>query len=376
MKKKLIILMLLPFIVSFISCNETTEVVYEYGEEEMIKYIWDSNIVYNESVVLIEKDGQISGNLLFNPIEIISVRDYTLEKEYLSEEFEINGNIIKATSESTMPFFTENQSIGVELKEGYALSASEAKIPGETILFTEGVGIVMHIVNVTYTYNGEWDGPVQNYQGQYLTNVLDKLENSQPVNMVVFGDSIATGCNASSKLGIAPFQKDFSSLVVDRLNEEYNADIQLINTSLGGSLSSWGAGTVETNVNQYNPDLVIIGFGMNDGSWKIPATEYKNNIETIIQSIQAHDDTTDILVIATILANPDSIQNQIQYQYLQVLNELQTEYNVGVVDMTSFSTYLLQTKNSLDLYANNINHPNDFLTRMYAMNLLKSIIEE
>ena len=43
------------------------------------------------------------------------------------------------------------------------------------------------------------------------------------------------------------------------------------------------------------------------------------------------------------------------------------------VDMTAFSEALYDRKDGLDLLANNINHPNDFLVRCYAMNILDAI---
>ena len=49
-----------------------------------MKYLWDTNIVYNESVYPLEnEDGTISPiPLMYEPVCILSVRDSSLETEY------------------------------------------------------------------------------------------------------------------------------------------------------------------------------------------------------------------------------------------------------------------------------------------------------
>ena len=44
--------------------------------------------------------------------------------------------------------------------------------------------------------------------------------------------------------------------------------------------------------------------------------------------------------------------------------------------MGGMHKFFLQNKKPADMLANNINHPNDFLIRMYAMNLLATLIQE
>ena len=45
-------------------------------------------------------------------------------------------------------------------------------------------------------------------------------------------------------------------------------------------------------------------------------------------------------------------------------------------DLGGMQKFFLQNKKPADMLANNINHPNDFLIRMYAMNLLATLIQE
>ena len=65
-----------------------------------------------------------------------------------------------------------------------------------------------------------------------------------------------------------------------------------------------------------------------------------------------------------------------QYNYVVVLNEIAVEReNVAVADVATLSFRLLQLKKFRDMSANNINHPNDFLHRVYAQTIVKTIAD-
>jgi hypothetical protein len=51
--------------------------------------------------------------------------------------------------------------------------------------------------------------------------------------------------------------------------------------------------------------------------------------------------------------------------YLPALKSLESE-QVAVADVWSMSEYILQTKRYSDISGNHINHPNDFMVRIYA----------
>ena len=65
-----------------------------------------------------------------------------------------------------------------------------------------------------------------------------------------------------------------------------------------------------------------------------------------------------------------------QYNYVAVLNEIASERgNVAVADVGTLSFRLLQLKKFRDMSANNINHPNDFMHRVYAQTIVKTIAD-
>ena len=380
MRKYLLLILLLLVGLTIVSCKENNDKEDEkntYEKDYLVKNVYDGKTITNETVVLIDNGTNISGNLLYEPTKILSVKSYDLKKTYDTNEYEINGRTIIATKNSTMPYLTSEQLRGKNMPEDYGFS-TYASLDGGEIIFTEGIGIICHQVSVTYEHNGSWNGFTQSYQGELLPKTMQKLKEKQNLTIVFNGDSIMTGCNSSGVLGIQPYLDDFPTLVCDKLQHFYGVTIDKFNTAVGGMLSDFGRVNIEANVNAYNPDLVVIGFGMNDGSWNIPASIYKDNIKFMIQAIQKHNPNAEILLISTILANPASIQNtSITPTYLNELKDLVDTYNgVALVDMTSFSQCLYELKNSVDVLANNINHPSDFLVRCYADNILRALIEE
>ena len=383
MKKNLKIGLLLFTLPLCFSCNNnfnsssTTDdnLTYNYGEKEMYQKIWDSDVIYNESIVLIEdENGVISGTFLYEPTNIIAVKDATLTKNYNEDEYRIEGNKIYPTENSTMPFLTQKNIKCEEVPELIGSTYDDGK--GGKILFTEGPGIFMYQISATYTHNHQWHGTIPLKQGSKLTNLQNKLQNKENIRLVVNGDSIFTGANASSKFGMEPYQDTFPDGFAKEIERVYGSKVEVINTAVGGQVSSWGKQNVEANIIQYNPDLVLIGFGMNDGSWNVPASDYVDNIDFMVRAIQTNCPNADIIVAATIVANPDSAQYKSQPSYLQPLLDMASTYNgVTILDMTTFSLDLLKIKNSFELYANNINHPCDFMVRQYVANLM-NLIEE
>lgn len=368
--KHLILFISLLF-TSFILSACQKNLGYQYGEKQMLVNVWKDKIIYNETVVLEDNGSEITGKLLFAPTEIISVRDYTLDKEYDPSEYEVRGNTIIRTDVSTMPYLTSEQLAGQNLPEEYAFSTYQAKAPGTQIIFTEGIGIVMHQIAVTYKHASTWAGITPAHQADALARFTKKINAGEAVNVVLYGDSISTGANASGVLGIKPYLDDFGTLFTNYIQDKYDSEVSLINTAKGGMLASWGKDNVDTLVNDYNPDLVIIGFGMNDGSLGVSPLTYREHIEFMIRSIQSRHPDADIILIQTIYANPLSIQNQGQKNYLVELEALKDQYGVALLDMGSITEELYKTKKGVDILSNNINHPSDFLVRIYAAGLIQ-----
>jgi len=364
------------------SCGGGSEPVkYVYTENEMYEKIWETNVVHNESIVLKEdKNGDIYGTLMFTPKQVICVRDHTLSKVFSSEtDYYVKDDKIYMKQGSTMPYLTQ-KNLSTEVvpeifKNGEASDGTyDGKEPGTKILFTEGIGIIFNQVMVSYTHDDAWVGTKPSKKGSKLPKLRTKLSNKEDLNMLTLGDSIFVGCNASGLKGLEPFQDTFPNGFASELQRNFGITVNHTNLSKGGELSNYGAdnaGAIAT----YSPDILVVGFGMNDGSWNVSPQTYLTNIKTIIETTQKDSPKTSIIICATILPSEVSPQSNGNHKdYLSGLLALENDYDdLVVMDMTTFSSDLFKKKYSMDLFANNINHPADWLSRLYVANLMNII---
>ncbi len=346
---------------------------------------WKGNIVFNESYYpLCNADGSISpASLLYDIKRVVSVRSGSLGTEYkygvdwtvtADGKFQViaSGSIPKI-SYSTMYNPPSNQ--------------SHPRKGGGSIFAAEGATIHNSQLSITYTHDDAWDGFVPDSKVDLLPNTYSKLQNKQHITAVFFGDSITYGCNASGLnrpdteqhvvINVSPYMPIWSEMVVAGLKAKYGYnDITHVNTAKGGTLSTWGVQEAQSKVAAYSPDLVFIGFGMNDGAGSSPTTpaQFKANIQSIINTARAANPNAEFVLISSIVANPETTYDGIQEQYLPVLQELEDE-NTGVAlaDVMSSHKAMLEIKKYSDMTANNVNHPNDFFIRQYAQTMLTTL---
>lgn len=334
--------------------------------DHFLQPFWKSDTIYSEAVQPI-KDGDknAEARLLFNARRIISVKDTYLQKEYKKgRDWKYKDGKIVLPAKSTIPYFSRNELIFDQKKEGTSL---RAKQQGRFVLFSEGGLLQSRQLSVTYIKEktSNWQGPRPAYAQALLPATIAKLNAGKPVKIVFYGNSIETGANSSITLNQAPFLPTWPEMIVYNLRNHYGNAIPFKNVSKGGMAAKWGLENTHTLVNAENPDLVIIGFGMNDGTGKVAAEIFIEQIKGIIRTVRQANPSCEFIVIATMLANPEAIHSQIQKEYLTPVTEL-TGKGIAIADMTSIHGELLRHKAYQDMTGNNINHPNDYLARWYA----------
>lgn len=381
----------------------------KYGEKEMTTPFWVQETMYNESVLLTRSEGESNakGNLAFEPKGKIKITDPLMEKTYEEgKDFTVSGRTITATAETSMPWLEEKVLYGIDMPEGKGLATQPVSTAGaakgyETVLYTESAFLIEHQVLVTYKYDKtQFDKDViPAYQGAALPNTLSKLRNKENVDIIAFGDSISTGCNSTGgglqsvyddtypgnsvyvPFDRAPYTPTFPEMFASGLSAHYGSETTIFGAAMGGQTSDWGVKNAARRVINpdmgYDPDLVTITFGMNDATLGVPLETFESNMLQIIDEIRAASDkTVEFILIGTMLANPDAIQCTNQEDYWPVLQSVaEQREGVAAVDMGAMHAMFLEHKGYSDMIANNINHPNDFLIRMYAMNLLATLIE-
>ena len=313
---------------------------------------WEGNTIYNESMLPVSYAGGIPESpFLFPYVNIISVKDYKLTTTYTPgvDWMFLNNKLILPTG-SKIPFLKDTD-----------LTNPSMSAPLDYFHNYQ--------VAVTYTHSGHWAGPKPSYAGSTLPSSIAKLGSASPLKIILYGDSISVGFNMSGHIGAPPFLPPWGQLVVETLKQKYNSNITFQNQSSSGQNSSWGLTNVDSLFTTQSPDLVILAFGMNDGSQNVNAETYKNNISQMINQVKTKNPLAEFILISPMLPNPTTSFLGTQSTYETALQSLRG-HGVAVVNMTSIHKELLKTKRYVDLSGNNLNHPNDYLGRWYAQSVV------
>ena len=331
---------------------------------------WKTTTMYNESVLMISRNGELPvATLLFTPEKIRSVSNSGLNIFYKEGiDWEYKEGQLRLLKDSKAVYMTD--------KQLYPDSSVHAfpKKGGGLIYFREGSFFHSQQLAVTYSHAANvWKGPVPQFQGRNLPELMHKLQKRSSLKVLLFGDSIAEGANASGENNSAPYLPSWGELVVDGLRRYYKGKIEFTNTSVGGKDSRWGLSTIQENVIAHHPDLVIIAFGMNDGTSKMDPGLFKTNIEGMINKVKQDNPKAEFILVTTMMPNPESDFVGTQASFKTELAGL-TGRGIVLMDMTSVHTELLKHKSYQDMTGNDINHPNDFLIRWYAQQILGMLI--
>ena len=251
----------------------------------------------------------------------------------------------------------------------------DTTVPGyKYIMFGEGDFMFKRQVFVTYTHKDNWQNFIPEKSNKF-ERFLKKLENGEEATVLFFGDSISTGANSSGAINREPYAENWCEMVTHTLSTKYpNATINYVNTAVGGMNTQWGLDTVDENVIKYSPDLMVLAFGMNDpGKEPSEVAELKKQI---VDKVIAACPNCDIGVVGTMLPHfrLKGFWGNQQYHEAAFKNTFASYEHVDVIPVTSMHKAILEKKRYYDMSGNNVNHPNDFLARIYAQTLIKVLL--
>ncbi|WP_256758861.1 GDSL-type esterase/lipase family protein [Cohnella sp. WQ 127256] len=228
-----------------------------------------------------------------------------------------------------------------------------------------------YTVYVDYSTESETSGKsltaVDIEQSGLLNHVVGKLKAGEEIVYVVYGDSISTGGEASEE------SLTYFGRFADTLRSLYpQAQIRIVNKSIGGEDTSGGMSRVDEDVVPLHPAVVSIGYGMNDQNKQEQGNttsleDFEKNLRFMIDAIRKADDT-DIILVTPCEPNPDWQHTSGQTSmYADVIRQLGSEYGIGVADAhAEWVTELAAGKTPESLLLNNINHPNDYGHWIYS----------
>ncbi len=336
--------------------------------DELMSPVWKSDIIYDESLTMVCKDGVCKAPLLFQPEAILSVT--SADKMNIYEEgvdWVLEGQEIILTPNSNIFCFQEE-----ELTFEYELPGQCFKrLDGKYELFSEEHFFHDRQISVTYRKKaGHLDIQPEPCKCK-LPRTIKKLENRKTTKILLYGDSISAGSNSSAFTGVSPFQPSWGKLVVDKLERHYQTEVEFVNTSVGGMASNWGAENAFERVAVYEPDLAIIAFGMND---RVPGEQFLAWIQEVIRVVRTKSPNTEFILCGTTMPNRE-LEGFLAYQeeYAEQLRTL-AETGIVVADFGNMQAELLKVKRFIDLTGNNVNHPNDFMIRCHAQFIAEMLL--
>lgn len=350
--------------------------------EAYLRPYWYTREIYNETATFVGEDGEAT--LLFTPTEVHSVRDYQLGITYVEgRDYIIEGNKIKRVKGGNMPYWKEDEYF-MKTPGAIAIPADKAECEfdfDETryLFYGEGTTVTCKQVAITYRHAEAYNGPAMEYQGEKLTPFLQKIENGEDVNVMVYGDSVAVGCNASGTSyggNVNPYMPDFANIVKQYIEKNYSVNVNLENMAVGGWKVSDCIQNYDARIKSKNIDLMILRIGGNDGD----ASEgrYSYEMTTLISSFFADYPNACLIVQTPEVANRQSTWKlnvgEIGGWTENIVSEHPFSDRIAIARVQDFTQWVeSRGKRTRDWLANNVNHANDFMIRAYAQILLQTM---
>ena len=354
--------------------------------------VWNSPVQYAEPFAMIEEDGcrtpsqyETVRNIcrapfLYEPEEILRVESYdrtVCYEEGIDYRVE-NGQLVR-TEDSRIPCTGWETFFHADLEEAEeALKNNPVKLDFGPVASLDGryldLGAICHpekvtkwMTVVTYTTKERWKGMVPGGCLEQLPRFSEKLRKKEPVQIILYGDSISCGWDCSGIYGQQPGQPIWPELLLGQMREKWESPVEFHNVSVGGVDSEWAIAHAPKRVAAYHPDLVILGFGMND---RCPGSEFAEKTRRLMEEIQRISPLTEFLLIATTLPNElahtaPMYFDAYQGEYSDVLRGLCCE-GVILADVQEVQRAIQKKKRYIDLTGNWLNHPNDYLARVQA----------
>ena len=238
-------------------------------------------------------------------------------------------------------------------------------------------------------------------------NILQKINNKQkdlihngPITIAFLGDSVTQGCfecyltSETSLETVFDYKSAFSTRLKEIINILYpNVQINIVNSGISGDGSANGLKRLERDVISYNPDLVVVSYGLND-SCSYSLEEYKNNLSAIFSKLKEKNIdfiflTQNAMCTKTSCHLKDhlfknlsidfaKIQNSGKLaSYFDVAKKTTKEYNGKVCDL--YPVWEKMIENGVDtteLLANKLNHPIREFHYYIAIKLLETMFSD
>jgi lysophospholipase L1-like esterase len=306
-----------------------------------MKVTGESLVLAGQSQSMLCFDNVVPGSIVVRSTYLPDQKDTIIYRQ--GRDYAINytlGTIVRSPI-SRIPDYATNILYG---KEDF----DHTKYPG--------YGNHAFFVWVDYETKNDHPFAVKTDQSVLLTKSLAKLRAGGQFKIIVFGDSISTGCEASAE------NLRYPNLYAKSLQAHFpKAQITLENGATGGDTSVQGIARLEAKVLSRDPDLVLLAFGMNDhNKGSVPLDTFEKNLESMVQKIRERNGA-EVIILSAFPPNPDWAFGSHQMEkYAQTTQNAAKNLKCAYADVYSVWAKVLERKDWPSLLGNNINHPNNF----------------
>ena len=138
--------------------------------------------------------------------------------------------------------------------------------------------------------------------------------------IVIFGDSLSAGYGID-------VDQSWATLLQTRLKEQ-GYEHKVINASITGETTEGGATRIDSALQDFSPDLIILELGGNDGLRGFPANRMKANLETIVTRAKA----TGAAVILLGIRIPTNYGARYSAAFENVFRQVSTDLDVEWIE--------------------------------------------
>ena len=213
-----------------------------------------------------------------------------------------------------------------------------------------------------------------------------------PVLIVAFGDSVTQGCMES---GVLDLENVYHNVLKRKLELEWPKSVfSVINAGVGGESAGQGLRRIKRDLLKHDPDLVIVGFCLNDSCGGLATLpEYRKNIRAIVGTLRAESHADIILLTPNAMASHENAKIAEEHRkfagtiigtqnggvlkaYAEALKEIAMEMGIPAADI--YAEWEQMASDGIDtteLLVNGLNHPGADGHRLIAekiMNLVQS----
>lgn len=388
-----------------------------YNAEVFSAPLWQGSTSYQEAAMFFNTiDGQqcFEKSLAYPIDDVVSVRSANLKTYYIKGvDYKIENGKLIWLENGKMPIYQSALAVPRNADNAYndptladhgnVKQADWYYIDDEKGLYLMWDGYHENsTVYVTYTHSKTWaDLGQQGYtptvpeaQGNKLGSLYSKLAGGGNINVLVYGDSTATGAASSgAQMNYDLFDRDgkvqprsagtrinaptFFEQATAKMVQEYGIGnpVTYYNIALGGTGSGWGKTELQNRVDLMNayygktvvPDVIYVKYTANDegaGTNEETLAAYKANMSGIVSQFKKlYPNASIVLVSGKVNNKKSAVYSNLEYllQMENALVEIAAE-NADCIVARGSSQFvqLVKSKDVEDYLSNNINHANDF----------------